>query len=115
MSTIAELNDATTTAVSIDTSAPGEPTIVYTVTSPTSGLTGSIMRTAIVSPADQSSEPASAHAEACRLQGKCRSMSHQGESSCPFLRTVILKKGEMPSRRSMDSPAFCEQEEQSLL
>ncbi|MBM3273482.1 DUF5011 domain-containing protein, partial [Candidatus Kaiserbacteria bacterium] len=43
------LDGATTTAASIDTSTPGEHTILYTVTSPTSGLTGSIMRTVIVS------------------------------------------------------------------
>ncbi len=51
------LDGATTTAVSIDTTQPGEHTILYTVTSPTSGLTGSAMRTVIVSPATQSSEP----------------------------------------------------------
>ena len=51
------LDDATTTAVPIDTSTPGEHTILYTVTSPTSGLTSNIMRTVTVSPATQSSEP----------------------------------------------------------
>ncbi|MCQ4188381.1 beta strand repeat-containing protein [Methylocystis suflitae] len=51
------LDGATTTAVSIDTSAPGEHIILYTVTSPTTGLTGSVVRTVIVSPAEQSPEP----------------------------------------------------------
>ena len=51
------LDGATTTAVSIDTTAPGEHTILYTVTSPTTGLTGSVMRTVIVSPSPQSPEP----------------------------------------------------------
>ncbi|MGJ0511181.1 beta strand repeat-containing protein [Methylocystis sp.] len=51
------LDGATTSAISIDTTAPGEHTILYTVTSPTSGLTGSAMRTVIVFPATQSSEP----------------------------------------------------------
>jgi hypothetical protein len=51
------LDGATTTQVSIDTSVPGTHEILYTVTSPTTGLTGSIMRTVIVSPATQSSEP----------------------------------------------------------
>ena len=44
-------------AVSIDTTTPGEHTILYTVTSPTTGLTGSAMRTVIVSPADQQLSP----------------------------------------------------------
>ena len=35
------LDGATTTEVSIDTTAPGEHTILYTVTSPTTGLTSS--------------------------------------------------------------------------
>lgn len=48
------LDGATTTQVSIDTSTPGEHTISYTVTSPTTGLTGSIMRTVTVSPVAQS-------------------------------------------------------------
>ena len=54
------LDGATTTAVSIDTTAPGEHTILYTVTSPTTGLTGSVMRIVIISPAEQapSLEPA---------------------------------------------------------
>ena len=52
------LDGATTTAISIDTTAPGEHTILYTVTSPTSGLTGSVMRTVIVSPAEQLTVPA---------------------------------------------------------
>jgi hypothetical protein len=47
------LDGATTTAVSIDTSVPGEHTVVYTVTSPTTGLTGSIMRTLIIAPTEQ--------------------------------------------------------------
>jgi hypothetical protein len=51
------LDGATTTQVSLDTSAPGEHTIVYTVTSPTTGLTGSIMRTVIVSPTVQLPSP----------------------------------------------------------
>ncbi|MBM3272732.1 DUF5011 domain-containing protein, partial [Candidatus Kaiserbacteria bacterium] len=51
------LDGATTTAVSIDTSALGEHTILYTVTSPTTGLTGHAMRTVIVSPAVQLPEP----------------------------------------------------------
>ena len=51
------LDGATTTAVSIDTSQPGEHTILYTVTSPATGLTGSIMRTVIIAPAKQSAEP----------------------------------------------------------
>jgi hypothetical protein len=38
------LDGATTTAASIDTSKPGEHTIIYTVTSPTTGLPASIMR-----------------------------------------------------------------------
>lgn len=46
------LDGGTTTAVSIDTSVPSEHTIIYTVTSPHSGLTGSAMRTVVVSPAD---------------------------------------------------------------
>ena len=51
------LDGATTTAVSIDTGMPGEHTILYTVTSPTTGLTSSIMRTVTVSPAEQASSP----------------------------------------------------------
>ncbi|RNJ51378.1 beta strand repeat-containing protein [Methylocystis hirsuta] len=51
------LDGATTTAVSIDTSTPGEHAILYTVTSPTSGLTGSAIRTIIVSPAEQPPAP----------------------------------------------------------
>lgn len=54
------LDGATTTAVAIDTSAPGQHTILYTVTSPTTGLTGSAMRTVIVaSPggSDESDNP----------------------------------------------------------
>lgn len=51
------LDGATTTAVSIDTTTPGEHAILYTVASPTSGLTGSAMRTIIVSPTAQSPEP----------------------------------------------------------
>jgi hypothetical protein len=50
------LDGATTTAVSIDATVPGEHTILYTVTSPTTGLTGSALRTVTVSPATQSSE-----------------------------------------------------------
>ncbi len=50
------LDGATTTAVSIDTSTSGEHTILYNVTSATSGLTGSAVRTVIVSPAEQSPE-----------------------------------------------------------
>ncbi|MGJ0531820.1 beta strand repeat-containing protein [Methylocystis sp.] len=46
------LDGATTTQVSIDTSVPGTHAILYTVTSPTTGLTGSIMRTVTVSPTD---------------------------------------------------------------
>jgi hypothetical protein len=42
------LDGATTTAVTIDTTTPGEHTILYTVTSSTTGLTGSIMRTVLV-------------------------------------------------------------------
>ena len=53
------VDGATTTAVSIDTSAPGEHTILYTVTSPTSGLTGNAMRAVVVSPSAQSPEPPS--------------------------------------------------------
>ena len=45
------LDGATTTAVSIDTSTPGEHTIIYTVTSPTTGLTSSALRTVTVQPA----------------------------------------------------------------
>lgn len=52
------LDGATTTAISIDTTQPGEHTILYTVTLPTTGLTGSIMRTVIVSPAEQLPVPA---------------------------------------------------------
>lgn len=52
------LDGATTTAVSIDTSAPGEHTILYTVTSPTTGLTGSALRTVIIATADEVPEPA---------------------------------------------------------
>jgi len=52
------LDGATTTAVSIDTSAPGEHTILYTVTSPTTGLTGTIMRTVTVSSAEELTVPA---------------------------------------------------------
>ncbi|RNJ48649.1 DUF5011 domain-containing protein [Methylocystis hirsuta] len=37
------LDGATTIQVSIDTTTPGEHTILYTVTSPTTGLTGSVM------------------------------------------------------------------------
>ena len=51
------LDGATTTQVSIDTSTPGVRTIIYTVTSPATGLSGSIMRTVVVSPAEQSLEP----------------------------------------------------------
>lgn len=47
------LDGATTTAVSFDTSTPGEHTILYTVTSPISGLTGSALRTVTVSPTEQ--------------------------------------------------------------
>jgi hypothetical protein len=47
------LDGATTSAVSIDTSTPGEHTISYTVTSPTTGLTGNVMRTIIIAPAGQ--------------------------------------------------------------
>lgn len=47
------LDGATTTAVSIDTTIPGEHTISYTVTSPTTGLTASIMRTVIITAAEQ--------------------------------------------------------------
>jgi hypothetical protein len=50
------LDGATTTQVSIDTSQPGERTILYTVTSPTTGLTGSATRTVIITPAEQSPE-----------------------------------------------------------
>ncbi|MGE0236081.1 tail fiber domain-containing protein [Methylocystis sp.] len=47
------LDDATTTQISIDTSEPGEHTILYTVTSPTTGLTSTVTRTVTVqSPAD---------------------------------------------------------------
>jgi hypothetical protein len=46
------LDGATTTTVSIDTTTPGEHTIIYTVTSPTTGLTGSAVRIVTVSPAD---------------------------------------------------------------
>jgi hypothetical protein len=42
------LDGATTTAVSIDTSIAGAHTIVYSVTSPTSGLTGTAERIVIV-------------------------------------------------------------------
>lgn len=52
------LDGATTTAVSIDTSAPGEHTILYTVTSPTSGLTSSAIRTVIISRSAQMPTPA---------------------------------------------------------
>lgn len=51
------LNGATTTAVLIDSDTLGEHTILYTVTSPTSGLTGSIMRTVVVSPAEELPAP----------------------------------------------------------
>ncbi|KAF0129140.1 MAG: hypothetical protein FD148_1709 [Methylocystaceae bacterium] len=51
------LDGATTTQVSIDTSTPAEHTILYTVTSPTTGLTSTIMRTVSISPATQLSEP----------------------------------------------------------
>ena len=47
------LDGATTTAVSIDTNTPGEHTILYTVTSPTTGLTGRAMRTVIIAPAEE--------------------------------------------------------------
>jgi hypothetical protein len=47
------LDGATTTAISIDTSTPGEHMILYTVTSPTTGLTGYATRTVIVSPVAQ--------------------------------------------------------------
>lgn len=47
------LDHATTTQVSIDADTPGEHTILYTVTSPTTGLTGSATRTVIVSPVAQ--------------------------------------------------------------
>ncbi|MGB5083656.1 MAG: immunoglobulin-like domain-containing protein [Methylocystis silviterrae] len=52
------LDGANTTEVSIDTSAPGDHTILYTVTSPTTGLTGSIMRTVTVSSAEELTVPA---------------------------------------------------------
>ena len=45
------LDGATTTQASIDTGVPSEHTILYTVTSPTTGLTGNAMRTVIVSSA----------------------------------------------------------------
>ena len=49
----------TTTQVSIDTTRPGEHTILYPVTSPTTGLTGSVMRTIIIAPAELSIFPES--------------------------------------------------------
>jgi hypothetical protein len=46
------LDGATTTQVTIDTTTPGEHTILYTVTSPTTGLTGSAMRTVTITAAE---------------------------------------------------------------
>ncbi|MBG0802659.1 hypothetical protein IYW40_14405 [Methylocystis sp. H4A] len=55
---VIQLDGATTTAISIDTSAPGEHTLLYTVTSPTTGLTGSAILTVTVSAAEELLGPA---------------------------------------------------------
>ena len=51
------LDGATTTTISIDMTTPGEHTILYTVTSPTTGVTGSITRTVVVSADSQPPAP----------------------------------------------------------
>ncbi|WP_246720635.1 hypothetical protein [Methylocystis sp. H4A] len=73
------LNGATTTAFSIDTTTPGEHTLLYIVTSPTTDLTGGIMRSITISPAKQSPAPVEEHPNPFTSQPANDNLPLQGE------------------------------------